>query len=47
MSVDGGSGLGTEVASLNVEVEGGDVVFTMGAGELHAALDALDSVGFH
>ena len=45
--VDGGGGLGAEVAGFGVEIEGADAVSTVGAGELHAALDALDTVGFH
>lgn len=45
--VDGGCGLGAEVAEFRVEIDGADAVGTLRAGELHAALDALDSVGFH
>ena len=45
--VDCGRGLGAEVAALRVEVQGADAVCTLGAGELHAALDALDFIGFH
>ena len=45
--VEGGSGLGAKVTALGVEIEGADAVGTVGAGELHAALDALDFVGFH
>jgi hypothetical protein len=45
--IDHGCGLGAEVARLRVEVQRADAVFTLHAGELHAALDALDSVGFH
>jgi hypothetical protein len=45
--VDGGRGLCTQVAGLRVEVESADAMGTVRAGELHAALDALDSVGFH
>ena len=42
--VDGGGGLGAEVAIAGVEIEGADVVGAVGAGELHAALDASDGV---
>ena len=46
--VDSGGGLGAEVAVARVEVERGDVVGTVGAGELHAAFDASDGVeAFH
>ena len=47
VSIDCGRGLGAEVAHSCVEVQGADAVPTDGAGELHAALDALDSIGFH
>jgi hypothetical protein len=48
VAVDGGGGLGAEVAVAEVEVEGADVVGAMGAGELHASLDAGDGVeAFH
>ena len=42
--VDGGSGLGAEVAVAGIEVECADVVGAVGAGEPHAAFDASDSV---
>jgi hypothetical protein len=42
--VDGGSGLGAKVALAGVEVECADIVGAVGAGELHAAFDASDSV---
>ena len=42
--VDGGGGLGAEVAVAGIEVKGADVVGAAGAGELHAALDASDGV---
>ena len=45
--VDGSGGLGAEVADSHVEVESTDAVFALGAGELHAALDAMNLVGFH
>jgi hypothetical protein len=45
--VDRGCGLGTEVASLFVEIKSAHAVGTVRAVELHAALDALDSIGFH
>lgn len=47
VSIDCGCGLGAEVAGLGVEVQRADTVGTVRAGELHAALDALDSIGFH
>jgi hypothetical protein len=46
--VDGGGGLGAEVAIAGVEIEGADVVGAVGAGELHAPLNAGDGVeAFH
>jgi hypothetical protein len=42
--VDRGCGLSAKVAVARVEVEGADVVGTMGAGEPHASLDAGDGV---
>jgi len=45
--VDCGGGLGAEIARLGVELESADGVGTMSAVELHAALDALDSISFH
>jgi hypothetical protein len=45
--VDRGCGLGAEVAGSCVEIEGADAVGAVRAGKLHAALDALDSIGFH
>ena len=45
--VDCGRGLSAEVAALRVEVQRADAVCALRAGELHAALDALDSIGFH
>jgi hypothetical protein len=42
--VDGGGGLGAEVAVAGVEVESADVVGAVIAGEPHAALDACDCV---
>jgi hypothetical protein len=44
VAVDGGGGLGAEVAVAGVEVESADMVRAMGAGELHASLDAGDRV---
>ena len=44
VAIDGGGGLGAEVAVAGVEVESADVVGAAGAGELHAALDASDGV---
>ena len=45
--IDRGRGLGAEIAALRVEVQRANAVCTLRAGELHAALDALDSIGFH
>jgi hypothetical protein len=45
--VDRSCGLGAEVAGLGVEVQSADAVGTVRASKPHAALDALDSVGFH
>ncbi len=42
--VDGGSGLGAEIAVAGIEVECADIVGAVGASELHAALDASDGV---
>ena len=44
MLVNGGGGLGAEVAVAGIEVEGADMVGTMGAGKLHATFDASDGV---
>ena len=44
VEIDGGGGLGAEVAVTEVEVESADVVGAAGAGELHASLDAGDGV---
>ena len=45
--INRGRGLRAEVAALGVEVQCADAVCTLGAGELHSALDALDLIGFH
>jgi hypothetical protein len=39
VAIDGGGGLGAEVAVVEIEVESADVVGATGAGELHAAFD--------
>ena len=44
VEIDGGGGLGAEVAVTEVEVESADLVGAAGAGELHASLDAGDGV---
>jgi len=44
MLVDCGGGLGAEIAVAGIEVQSADVVSAVGAGELHAALDASDGV---
>ena len=45
--VDGGGGLGAEVAGFGIEIQRADAVGAARAVELHAAFDALDSVGLH
>jgi hypothetical protein len=40
VAIDSRGSLGAEVAVVEVEVEGADVVGAAGAGELHASLDA-------
>ena len=45
--VDGGCGLGAEVAVPGVVLQGTHAVFAAGAGESHAAFDAIDGVVFH
>jgi hypothetical protein len=45
--VDGGGRLGAEIAQFGIELRGGYGVCAAGARELHAAKDALDSIGFH
>ena len=45
--VDGGRGLGAQVAGFRIEIERGDAVGTARARELYAVLDALGPVGFH
>lgn len=42
--VDGGGGLGAQVAVARVEIERADVVGAVGAGELHASLNAGNGV---
>ncbi len=44
VAVDGGGGLGAEVAVTGIEVESADVVSAVGAGEPHASLDACHGV---
>lgn len=44
VAIDGGCGLGAQVAVASVEVKGADVVGAVGAGELHASLNARDGV---
>ncbi len=45
--INSARGLGAEVSALGVEVLSADSMGTLRATEFHAALDALDSVGFH
>lgn len=45
--VDHGRGLGAEIATFCIEVQGTYAVGTMRACEFHAALNALDAIGFH
>ena len=40
-------GLGTKVAGVRIEIRSADSMCTVSARELHSALDALNSVGFH
>jgi len=42
--IDGGCGLGAEIAIAKVEIESADIVSAAGAGEPHAAFDARDGV---
>ena len=44
VAVNGAGGLGAKVAIAQVEIERADVVGAMGAGKLHASLDAGDGV---
>jgi hypothetical protein len=44
VAIDRGGRLGTQITVSNVEVESAHVMRTVGAGELHAALDARDGV---
>jgi hypothetical protein len=44
VTVDLGGGLRAQVAVAQIEVTGADVVSAVGAGELHAALNARDGV---
>ena len=45
--VDRGCRLGAEVAALGVEIERADAMLALLADELHAALDAFDTISFH
>ena len=45
--VDGGCGLGAEVAVPGVVLQCAHAVLAAGAGESHAAFDAIDGVVFH
>jgi hypothetical protein len=47
VKIDGGCSLSAEVSGLGIEIERADAMRTVNAGKLHAALDALDFVGFH
>ena len=47
VSINRGRGLGAKIAGFGVEIECADAVRAMCAVELHAALDALNFVGFH
>jgi len=47
MAVDGGRGLGAEVAVPGVVLQRAHAVFAASAGESHAAFDAIDGVVFH
>jgi len=45
--VDRCCGLRAKVSNFGIKVERADTVLAMRASELHAALDPLDSIGFH
>ena len=45
--VDGGGGLGAEVAGFRVEIERADAVGAVIADEFDAVLDALGAIGLH
>jgi hypothetical protein len=45
--VDRRCGLGSKVSNSGIKIERADTVLAVRASELHAALDALDSIGFH
>ena len=45
--IEGGGGLGAEVAVLEVEVEGADAVRASNAREVHVPLDPLNGVVSH
>ena len=47
VAIDGGRGLGAEVAVPGVVLQRAHAVLTAGAGESHAAFDAFDGVMFH
>ena len=47
MVVDGGCGLGSDVADFGVEIQRANGMGAVRAVKLHAALDALDSVCLH
>ena len=45
--IDCGSGLGAEIPNFGVKLQSCDAMGALLARELHAALNALDSIGFH
>lgn len=47
VGIDCGGGLGAEISNFGVKIQSCDAVGALLARELHAALDALDSIGFH
>ena len=47
MPIDGGGGLGAQVALFRVKIERADAVVAVRAGEPYTALDALDTVRLH
>ena len=45
--IDGGGGLGAQVAVFRVKIERADAVVAVRTGEPYTALDALDTIRFH
>jgi hypothetical protein len=47
VGIDCGGGLGAEISNFGVKLQSCDAMGALLARELHAALNALDSIGFH